>query len=144
MWNCVYGIVCLVNDNYMYRMVGLLVFMQGLTHHTYPTSKYSIGITRVWGHCHHIEGNYSFVLKCMWNYCFGNTSLSILVSIKALPDNAFLMMNGPSQLGVNFLYASSWKEKISFRTKLPYLKIAGSNLLVVGSSDPFLVALTMA
>ena len=47
-----------------YRMVGPLIFMTG---------KYSIGIIRVWDHCHHIEGNYPSVLKCVWNYCSNPT-----------------------------------------------------------------------
>ena len=65
----VYGIVCLVYANYMLQDGGSINFYAGLTHHRYPTSKYLVGIIRVWGHCHHIEGNYRSVLKCVWNYC---------------------------------------------------------------------------
>ena len=71
--NVVYGLVCLVCDNYMLHDGGSTNFYAGLTHHKYRTCKYLVGIIRVWGHCHYIKGNYSSVLKCVCNYCLNPT-----------------------------------------------------------------------
>ena len=53
--NVVYGLVCLVCDNYMLQDGGSTNFYVGLTHHRYPTSKYLVVFIRVWSHWHHIE-----------------------------------------------------------------------------------------
>ena len=73
--NVVYGLVCLVNDNYMLQDGRSTTFYAGLTHHRYSTSKYSISIIRIYGHCHHIEGNYISVLKCVWINCHNLTRI---------------------------------------------------------------------
>ena len=50
--NVVYGLVCLVCDNYMLQDGGSTNFYAGLTHYRSPTGKYSVVFIRVWSHCH--------------------------------------------------------------------------------------------